>query len=310
MGTPDFAVPTLRKLVDSGHEVVATYTRAPQPSGRKLELKHSVIDREARKLNIPVSTPDTLKNPYSAIEMRAHRANAAVVVAYGLILPRAILDSFPSGCFNLHASILPHWRGAAPINRAIMAGETETGVTIMKMDDGLDTGPVATIIERSGPKVLIERVPIEPNATAGDVHDELAQLGARLMLTALDALENRLLMVTPQPAVETKYADKIKNDETHIDWRRPCIEVHNHCRGLSPFPGAWFASPGLGRIKVLRTAVGVDNGSPGHVLDHKLTIGCKQGSLQILELQREGRRPMSADEFLRGTPVAPATVLQ
>jgi methionyl-tRNA formyltransferase len=309
MGTPDFAVPTLRKLVDSGHEIVAVYTRAPQLSGRGLDVKPSVIDKEARRLNIPVFTPDTLKGPYSATEMRKRNADAAVVVAFGLILPRLILHSFPHGCFNLHASLLPRWRGAAPINRAIMAGDTETGATIMKMDEGLDTGPIATVIETGIPRLVAERVSIGPNMTAGDLHDKLAQIGARLILITLNALEGHLLTATPQPAFGATYAKKIENSETRIDWRRPCKELHDHCRGLSPFPGAWFEFPGIGRVKVLRTEIGKGHGPPGHVIDENLTIGCGHGSLRLVELQRAGGRPMPTDVFLRGTRSAHVDVV-
>jgi methionyl-tRNA formyltransferase len=232
--------------------------------------------------------------------MLMHGADAAVIVAFGLILPRTILESFPYGCFNVHASLLPRWRGAAPINRAIMAGDTETGVTIMKMDEGLDTGPIAAVMGVDGPEKVVGQLPIGLNATAGDIHDQLAELGARLMVFALDALENHKLTAIPQPASLSPYANKIENDETRINWKRPCKEVHDHCRGLSPFPGAWFVFPGVGRIKVLRTAIGKGHGPPGHVIDDGLTIGCGHGSLRLIELQRAGGRPMSADAFWRG----------
>jgi methionyl-tRNA formyltransferase len=309
MGTPDFAVPTLRKIVDRGHKVVAAYTRAPKQAGRRLELKQSAIDQEARKLNIEVCTPNTLKAPYSASEMRMYDADAAVVVAFGLILPRAILESFPRGCFNVHASLLPRWRGAAPINRAIMAGDTETGVTIMKMDEGLDSGPITAAMGADGPEMVVGRLPISPNATAGDIHDDLAELGARLMVLALDALEKQTLIDIAQPAGLSPYAYKIENSETRINWKRPCEEVHDHCRGLSPFPGAWFEFPGVGRIKVLRTAIGEGHGPPGHVIGNNLTIGCGHGSLRLIEVQRAGGRPMPADVFWRGLRNARVSVV-
>jgi methionyl-tRNA formyltransferase len=299
MGTPDFAVPTLVEIVGGGHEVAAVYTRAPQPAGRGLAPRESPVAREAKRFGLPVLTPKTLREADAATTMRAHGAAAAVVVAYGLILPRAILEAFPLGCFNLHASLLPRWRGAAPIHRAIMAGDSETGVMVMKMEEGLDTGPIA----------MAERVLIGPDATTGELHDELARLGADLMLRALAAIEKGALQLTPQPVLGATYANKIDKNETRIDWTKPWNKVHDHCRGLSPFPGAWFELPGSGRIKVLRTAKGVGEGPPGRVLDDELTIGCGQGSLRLLELQRAGGKPMSAVEFLRGMPIGRATVL-
>jgi methionyl-tRNA formyltransferase len=299
MGTPDFAVPTLVELVGGGHDVVAVYTRAPQPAGRRgLELTPSPIAREAERFGIPVFTPKTLRDA-DATAMANHRADAAVVVAYGLILPRAILEVFPLGCFNLHASLLPRWRGAAPIHRAVMAGDRETGVSIMKMEEGLDTGPVAR--ER--------RVAIGSDATTGDLHDELARLGANLMLVALGALERGSLHLTPQAAIGVTYANKIGKDETRIDWKKPWHEVHNHCRGLSPFPGAWCELPGAGRVKILRTTKGSGEGEPGRVLDDTLTIACGSGSVRLVEMQRAGGKPMLADEFLRGMPIVRANVL-
>jgi methionyl-tRNA formyltransferase len=231
--------------------------------------------------------------------MRAHGADAAIVVAYGLILPKPILEAFPLGPFNLHASLLPRWRGAAPIHRAVMAGDCETGVMVMKMAEGLDTGPIA----------MAERVPIGPDATTGELHDELARRGANLMLVALAALERGTLQLTPQVATGATYANKIDKNETRIDWAKPWQEVHDHCRGLSPFPGAWFDLAGAGRVKVLRTTKGIGDGQPGRVLDDRLTIACGAGAVRLLELQRAGRQPMPADEFLRGTPIARASVL-
>jgi methionyl-tRNA formyltransferase len=298
MGTPDFAVPTLVELVGGGHEVSAVYTRAPQPSGRRgLELTPSPVARKAEQFGIPVFTPKTLREP-AADALRAHGADAAVVVAYGLILPRAILEAFPLGCFNLHASLLPRWRGAAPIHRAIMAGDGETGVAVMKMEEGLDTGPVA--MER--------RVAIGADTTTGDLHDELARLGANLMLVALGALERESLQLTPQSATGVTYANKIGKAETRIDWAKPWQDVHNHCRGLSPFPGAWCEFPGAGRVKILRTTKGIGEGQPGRVLDDKLTIACAAGSVRLVQLQRAGGKPMAADEFLRGLPAVRAGV--
>jgi methionyl-tRNA formyltransferase len=299
MGTPDFAVPTLLEIVGRGHDVAAVYTRAPKPGGRGMALQPSPVEREARRLGLPVLTPTTLRTSDAAAAFRAHCAQAAVVVAYGLILPQPILDAVPLGCFNLHASLLPRWRGAAPINRAIMAGDAETGVMVMKMDQGLDTGPVA----------MAERVPIGPDTTAGELHDELARLGADLMVRALAALERDALTLTPQAEAGVTYAAKIDKDETRIGWARPWQQVHDHCRGLSPFPGAWFEIEGT-RVKVLRTAKGEGAGAPGTLLDDQFTVACGEGAVRILELQRAGRQPMKTQEFLRGTPVAPGTLLR
>ena len=299
MGTPEFAVPTLLELVGGGHDVVAVYTREPKPAGRGMELQDTPVAREAKRFGIPVLTPKTLRDADAASAMRAHGADTAVVVAYGLILPKAILDAFPLGCFNLHASLLPRWRGAAPIQRAIMAGDAETGVMVMKIAEGLDTGPVA----------LEDRVPIGPDVTAGDLHDELARRGAKLMVVALAALERGSLQLTPQPDAGVTYAAKIDKNETRVDWTKPSRQVHNHCRGLSPFPGAWFELPGVARIKVLRTTLGAGAGAPGNVLDEQLTVACGDGAVRLLELQRAGRQPMRTEEFLRGTPVVRGSVL-
>jgi methionyl-tRNA formyltransferase len=302
MGTPDFAVPTLLEIVGRGYEIAAVYTRAAKPAGRGMEMQPSPVEREARRFGLPVLTPPTLKATDTQAALRVHAADAAVVVAYGLILPKPVLDAVPLGCFNLHASLLPRWRGAAPINRAIIAGDKETGATIMKMDEGLDTGPVA----------MAERLPIGADATAGELHDELARLGADLMLRALGGLERGALVLTPQPATGVTYADKIAKDETRIDWRKPWKRVHDHCRGLSPFPGAWFEIAGEGapiRVKALRTAKGEGAGAPGMLLDDKLTVACGEGAVRLLEVQRAGRQAMQAEEFLRGTPLARGTIL-
>jgi methionyl-tRNA formyltransferase len=301
MGTPDFAVPTLAAIVGCGHDVAAVYTRAPRPAGRGMELQLSPVEREARHFGIAVLTPKTLRTPEAQEEFRSHGADAAVVVAYGLILPKPVLDAPRLGCFNLHASALPRWRGAAPINRAVMAGDAGTGVVVMRMEEGLDTGPVA----------MTARVAIGPDMTAGELHDELARVGADLMVRALDVLEHDVLPLVPQPSVGVTYAAKIDKNETRIDWTKPWKAVHDHCRGLSPFPGAWFELPSAGketfRIKVLRTTRGEGAGPPGTVLDDKLTIACGDGAVRILDLQRAGRQPMNAREFLRGTPLAAGT---
>jgi methionyl-tRNA formyltransferase len=303
MGTPDFAVPTLVAIVARGHDVAAVFTRASQPAGRGMELRPSPVEREARRLGIAVLTPNTLRSAEAQDALRAHSADAAVVVAYGLILPRPILDAPRFGCFNLHASALPRWRGAAPINRAIMAGDVETGVVVMQMAEGLDTGPVA----------MTTRIAIGPDMTAGELHDELARRGADLMVGALDALEHGSLDLTPQPQDGVTYAAKVDKSETRIDWTRPWKAVHDHCRGLSPHPGAWFELPDSGalpaRVKVLRTSRGAGAATPGTVIDDKLTVACGDGAVRILELQRAGRQPMGAEEFLRGTPLAIGTRL-
>jgi methionyl-tRNA formyltransferase len=302
MGTPEFAVPTLAEIVARGHEVAAVYTRAPKPAGRGMAMQPSPVEREARRLGLPVLTPTTLRTSDAEAAFRAHGADAAVVVAYGLIVPKAILDALPRGAFNLHASLLPRWRGAAPINRAIMAGDRETGVMVMRMEEGLDTGPVA----------LGEHVPIAPDMTAGELHDALAPIGAGLMARALNALERGALTLTRQTAEGVTYAAKIDKNETRIDWRKPWQEVHDHIRGLSPFPGAWCEIAVEGkpvRVKILRTTRGDGLGLPGMLLDGELTIACGDGAVRIVELQRAGARAMTTDEFLRGTPLAPGARL-
>jgi methionyl-tRNA formyltransferase len=300
MGTPEFAVPTLAGVLGGGHEVVAVYSRAPKPAGRGMALQPTPVARLAAEHGIATVTPGTLKAGDAEAIMRAHRADAAVVVAYGLILPKAILESFPLGCFNLHASLLPRWRGAAPIQRAVMAGDAQTGAMVMKMDEGLDTGPIA----------MVERVAIGADMTAGELHDVLAHAGAGLMARALAALERGALQFAPQSAAGVTYASKIDKSETRIDWTRPWKFVHDHCRGLSPFPGAWCDLEGAGRIKVLRTTKGEGGGNPGTVLDETLTVACGTGAVRLVEVQRAGKQPMKAEEFLRGTPVARGVVLR
>ena len=298
MGTPDFAVPTLLELAVAGHEIVGVYTRAAKPAGRGLELQPSPVEREAHRLGLPVLTPTTLKTAEAEAAFRAHNADAAVVVAYGLILPKPILQAPRLGCFNVHASLLPRWRGAAPINRAIMAGDAQSGVTIMQMDEGLDIGAMA----------MAERVPIQPDMTAGDLHDALARLGADLMLRAIAAAERGSLPLTPQPAAGVTYAAKIGKGETHIDWSKPWRDVHDHIRGLSPFPGAWFEIGGV-RVKALRSTKGEGKGVPCTALDDHLTIACGDGAVRLTQVQRAGKQPMAAEEFLRGTQVEPGARL-
>jgi methionyl-tRNA formyltransferase len=292
MGTPNFAVPTLIELAARGHEIAAVYTRASKPAGRGMDVQHTPVEREARRLALPVHTPKTLKDDDAQKAFRAHNADAAVVVAYGLILPKPILEAPRLGCFNVHASLLPRWRGAAPINRAIMAGDVESGVTIMKMDEGLDTGAMA----------MAERMPTGADMTAGELHDALSRLGADLMLRVLAAAERGSLVLTPQPQAGVTYAEKIFKSETRIDWSKSWKQVHDHIRGMSPFPGTWFEVGGT-RVKVLRSTKSEGSGVPGTALDDKLTIACGDGAVRLVQVQRAGRQPMSAEEFLRGTPV-------
>jgi methionyl-tRNA formyltransferase len=299
MGTPDFAVPTLLELVAHGHDVVAVYTRAPKPGGRRgMQLQPTPVEQEARRLGIPVLTPKTLKTPDALEEFRAHDADAAVVVAYGMILPQAILDAPKFGCFNLHASLLPRWRGAAPINRAIMAGDAESGVMVMKMDVGLDTGDVA----------MVERLAISDGMTASDLHDALAPLGADLMVRAMGGLERGGLQLTKQSEAGVTYAAKIEKAEARIDFSRPAHAVLRHIHGLSPFPGAWAELDDGGtpvRLKILRCELTRGSGAPGDVLDDNLAVACGDGAIRLLELQREGKARMQAADFLRGTPLKP-----
>src|SRR5471030_1148655 len=298
MGTPDFAVPTLLELAAAGHEIAGVYTRAAKPAGRGMELQVSPVEREARRHGLPVFTPATLKTAEAEAAFRAHKADAAVMVAYGLILPKAILEAPRLGCFNLHASLLPRWRGAAPINRAVMAGDAESGATVMKMDEGLDTGDMA----------MVERIRIGADTTAGELHDAMARLGADLMARAMGALERGALQFTRQPAEGVTYAAKIDKGETRINWTTPWKAVHDHIRGLSPFPGAWCELAG-DRVKVLRSTKGDGIGTPGTVLDDGLTVACGDGAVRIVELQKAGGRPMKAEEFLRGTPVRSGVAL-
>lgn len=302
MGTPDFAVPTLSAIVGHGHDVVAAYTRAPAKAGRGMEERRSPVHEAALRFGIPVFTPSTLRGDEPAAAFAAHRADVAVVVAYGMILPESILSVPRLGCLNLHASLLPRWRGAAPIQRAIMAGDTETGVAVMQMEKGLDTGPVA----------MMERVAIAPAMTAGELHDILATLGADLMARALAALGRGGLTFRTQPEEGVSYAAKIANDDARIDWSKPAGVVHDLVRGLSPFPGA-FTGIDLGkgpeRLKVLRAEPAAGAGYPGITLDGALTVACGEGAIRLLQVQRSGSKTMPAAEFLRGVPVAAGTRL-
>jgi methionyl-tRNA formyltransferase len=302
MGTPDFSVPTLAEILGAGHEVAATYTQPSRPAGRGMTERLSPLARFASNAGIPVKSPTSLKREAEQREFASLNADAAVVVAYGLLLPRPVLAAPRLGCFNLHASALPRWRGAAPIQRAIMAGDAETAVMVMRMEEGLDTGPVC----------LAEPVAIGPEVTAGGLHDELARRGASLMVRALGSLERGLLECTPQPGEGATYAVKIDKAEARIDFTRPAREVHNLIRGLSPLPGAWFEAMAAGkveRVKVLRAGLADGSGGPGEVLDDALTVACGSGAVRLLELQRGGKKPMGAAEFLRGFPLGRGAVL-
>jgi methionyl-tRNA formyltransferase len=296
MGTPDFAVPTLAELIGQGHEIVAAYTRPPRPAGRGMAERPSPVQSLAQQFGIPVLMPASLRSDEEQERFAALGAEVAVVVAFGLILPQAILDAPPLGAFNLHASLLPRWRGAAPIQRAILAGDAETGVAVMQMEAGLDTGPVA----------MVERTPIGADETAGALHDRLARLGADLMARAMAALERGTLEFEPQAEDGVTYAAKIDKAETRIDWSEPAREVHNKIRGFSPFPGAWTEVPTGGRmerVKLLGSTLAEGNGEPGAVLDGVLTVACRDGAVRITRLQRAGGKAMSAEEFQRGANV-------
>jgi methionyl-tRNA formyltransferase len=302
MGTPAFAVPTLRALAEHGHDIAAVYTRAARPAGRGMKLQPTPVELQARQLGLAVLTPATLKAPELLQQFRAHRADAAVVVAFGMILPQPILDAPRLGCFNLHASLLPRWRGAAPINRAIMAGDTESGVMVMKMDAGLDTGDVA----------MEARIAVTDAMTAADLHDALAPTGGALMARAMAALERGDLQLHRQGDGGVSYAAKIDKAEARIDWTRPARVVLRHIHGLSPFPGAWceiVTADGPARIKILRCELADGSGTAGGLLDDRLGVGCGEGAIRILELQRAGKAPMTAADFLRGTPLAPPSRL-
>lgn len=294
MGTPEFSVATLRAVVEAGHEVVAAYTQPPRPAGRRgLELTPSPVQREAERLGIEIRVPKSLKSEAEQVAFRALQADVAVVVAYGLLLPQAILDGTRLGAYNGHASLLPRWRGAAPIQRAIMAGDGETGMMVMKMDAGLDTGPVA----------MTERVAIGPDMTAGELHDMLMRIGAKLIVEALARLEAGTLALTPQSAGGVTYASKIDKAETRIDWTLPARRVHDHIRGLSPVPGAWCEA-GIGgrpeRLKLRGSTLAQGGGAPGEILDDRLSIGCGSGAVRLTEVQRAGGKAVDAEEFLRG----------
>ena len=302
MGTPDFALPTLAGILAAGHQVAAVYSQPPRPAGRGMAERKSPVQQLAERHGLAVLTPKALKGEPEQQAFAAHGADAAVVVAYGLILPKPALAAPRHGCLNLHASALPRWRGAAPIQRAIMAGDEETAATVMRMEEGLDTGPVCREA----------RVPIGPDMTAGELHDLLAEKGAETMVAALADLERGALSCRPQATAGVTYASKIDKAETRLDFTRAAREVHNRVRGLSPAPGAWIEIGHAGkteRVKVLRTQVAGGTGPPGTVLDDALAIACGEGAVRVLEVQRSGKRPMAAGEFLRGLPLRPGTRL-
>ena len=293
MGTPGFALTTLTELHAAGHEIAAVYTRAPKIAGRGMSERKSPVQDYAEAVGIPLNTPRTLRDPVEQEKFAALKADVAVVVAYGLILPKPVLDAPVHGCLNLHGSALPRWRGAAPIQRAIMAGDSSTAVMVMRMDEGLDTGPIC----------LGENIPIGSDTTAGELHDDMARRGADLMLRALSALERGSLTATPQSAEGVTYAAKIEKPEARIDFTRPAAEVHNLVRGLSPFPGAWFEAKVDGRaerIKIVRAQLVAGSGAAGTVLDNELTVACGDGAVRLLTVQRAGKKPMTAAELLRG----------
>jgi methionyl-tRNA formyltransferase len=293
MGSPDFAVPTLGAILATGHDVACVYSQPPRPAGRGQVERKTAVHQAAEVRGIPVRTPLNFKAPEDREAFATLKLDAAVVVAYGLLLPRAILEAPRLGCFNLHGSLLPRWRGAAPIQRAVMAGDAETGVEVMKMDIGLDTGPVLST----------SRTSIAPTDTTGDVHDRLSQLGAGLMVEALATLEAGKAEFKTQPEAGVTYAAKITGDETRIDWSKPAHLVSAHIRGLSPVPGAWFEMPGDKspvRFKALNAVAEQGSGAPGEMLDDQLLIACGEGAVRLTRLQRAGKGPMTADEFLRG----------
>ena len=303
MGTPDFAVPVLAEIVGQGHEVVGVYTRAPAQAGRGMEMRPSPVHQAATRFGLPVHTPKNFRAEDECTALAALAPDLIVVVAYGVILPQRILDIPPLGCVNVHASLLPRWRGAAPIQRAIMAGDTETGIAIMKMEAGLDTGPVG----------MIEKVTITPDMNAGELHDLLSRRGADALGRSLAALSRGMLAFTPQPDEGITYAHKINNEEARMDWTLPAQSLHNHVRGLSPFPGAFCmmdGAKGPERLKILRTTMATGAGQPGEVLNQHGLIACGEGALRLLEVQKSGAKPMKIDEFLRGFALPPGTLLR
>lgn len=303
MGTPEFSVPVMTALIGQGYEIVAVYSQPPRPAGRRgLELTKSPVHEKAEEFGIPVFTPKSLKSEEEQQIFRDLNADVAVVVAYGMLLPKAILEAPALGCYNGHASLLPRWRGAAPIQRAIMAGDAETGMMIMKMDEGLDTGPVA----------MVEKITITPNMTCGELHDRLSITGADLMVRAMAALERDSLKLNPQSEDGVTYASKIEKSEARIDWSQPAQAVHDRIRGLSPFPGAWCEmeiNGQLERVKVLRSVIADGAGKAGEVLEGQLVIACGEGAIALTLVQKAGGKAVSAAEFCNGVKLATGTIL-
>ncbi|KZD06276.1 methionyl-tRNA formyltransferase [Oceanibaculum pacificum] len=293
MGTPDFSVPALRALIEAGHDIAAVYSQPPRPAGRGQKLTPSPVHAHAEAQGIPVRTPKSLRNEQAQADFAALNVDCAVVVAYGLILPKPILDAPRLGCVNIHASLLPRWRGAAPIQRAIQAGDTESGVTIMQMDEGLDTGPM----------LLRETVPITAETTGQALHDALSALGGRMIVQALDGLAQGTLAATPQPADGATYAAKLSREEATLDWSRPAVELERQIRAFDPWPGSFCQHAGE-RLKVLRAKLAEGRGAPGTLLDDTLTVACGQGALRLTRLQRPGKAAMEADALLRGYPLS------
>ena len=296
MGTPEFSVPVLDALVEAGHEIAAVYSQPPRPAGRGKKDRPGPVHARAEALGLEVRTPVSLRTPEAQAEFAALGADVAVVVAYGLILPQAILDAPVRGCLNIHASLLPRWRGAAPIHRAIMAGDAETGVCIMQMEAGLDTGPV----------LLRDALEIGAEETTAQLHDRLSAMGARLIVEALADLGALAPEVQPEDGVV--YAAKIDKTEARIDWSRPAVEVDRMIRGLSPFPGAWFERDGV-RIKVLGSRLVEGAGAAGVVLDDELRVACGSGAVALTRLQRAGKAVQDVDVFQRGAQIAVGTDL-
>ena len=296
MGTPDFSVPVLEVLVDAGHDVVAVYSQPPRPAGRGKKDRPSPVQSKAEALGLTVRYPVSVRTDEALAEFQALNADIAVVVAYGLILPQSILDAPVKGCLNIHASLLPLWRGAAPIHRAIMAGDEETGVCIMQMEAGLDTGPVLSR----------HTVSIGESETTQQLHDRLSDIGATAIVDALDQLDQ--LDAQPQPDDGVTYAAKIEKSEAVIDWSKPAIEVDRLVRGLSPFPGAWFEMNGT-RVKVLGSTLVEQSGTAGCVLDDELTVACGEGAIRLTKLQRAGKSAQDAEQFLNGWPLPAETQL-
>ncbi|MBM3731912.1 MAG: methionyl-tRNA formyltransferase [Acidimicrobiia bacterium] len=298
MGSAEFGRPALKALLNAGHRIKAVYAQPPKPAGRGQHKRPCPIHAAARDLGIPVRTPKSLRDGTEQESFARLKADAAVVAAYGLILPRPVLEAPRLGCLNIHASLLPRWRGAAPIQHAILAGDAETGITIMQMDEGLDTGAI----------LLAEKIPINPTTTAGELHDALGDLGARLIVRAIEGVAAGMLAATPQPKDGVTYAAKLSRDEGRLDWRRPAAELARAVRAFDPWPGTWFEKDGE-RIKVLAAEVVEGRGAPGTVLNGSPAIACGAGALHLVTLQRAGRATMTAAEFLRGFPLPPGTVL-